>query len=67
MCEYCQPDAEGDFKDWKSPNWEYTRARLDRYGDYEWTLVSVCDGGAGHYNIVEIAVNNCPWCGRELD
>lgn len=66
MCRYCEPDDSGDLETWVSPTFDNTRAYLDRYDDYEWALTSVYDDGRER-NIVEISVNYCPICGRELN
>lgn len=63
MCKYCELDSDGDFETWADD--EGTRAYLNQYGHYEWSMTSVYDSSNG-YNLVEVPINNCPWCGREL-
>lgn len=66
MCKYCEVNTDGDYETWVSPVMECTRGYLTRYNSDEWMMTIVFDDPE-HYNVTEIDINNCPWCGRDLD
>lgn len=59
MCRYC----EGELETYCDPDFEGIRAYLSSYDTGYWGL-TVSDGDT---SVLEISVENCPWCGRELD